>query len=393
MKKRLQKAMNAELEKLYKKETKIAPAVAPRSKGAVLVETEDILRVVYDVYTTAQDTNSADVMVNLLFLHGSGMNRSIWEYYAAYLPKYIGSDKNRSIHKIVTMDQVTHGDSAELNRSQLGVNFDWADGARDACRVAEAEFMPKRSPKCINIVIGHSMGGFQALCCGVLSPFMFDQIIVIEPVVYVPHVDNEEGVTIVPPKFHKALLSKMDDTFECMDDFKTFMNTRSFYRNSHPEIVERMTNFEAVALPNGRVRAKISKEQNIICYLTLDPTAKWLIGSLPYIKTPVYGIVGGVSTWCPPENQQLLVSRLPEYHQDFIPKGDHLVNLEDPESCLQKITGYISDYISKIDLDSGTSTHDPPITSDSHRKRLFARKFSQFENERVKDGDIILAKL
>lgn len=384
--------MDSELEKLYKKETKIISAVAPRSKGAVLLETEDKLRVIYDVYTKIPCNKTTLLKVNLLFLHGSGMNRSIWEYYIANLPQHLEETPNWSINKIVTMDQVTHGDSAELNRYQLGVNFDWADGARDACRVAEEEFFPKDSPDSINIVVGHSMGGFQALSCGVLSPFMFNQIIVIEPVVYVPHVYNQEGVTIVPPKFHKALLSKMDDTFKNMEDFKNFMKTRSFYRNSHPEIVDRMVQFEAVSLPDGRVRAKISKEQNIMCYLTLDPTAKWLIGSLPFIKTPVYGIVGGKSTWCPPQNQELLVAKLPEYHQDFISDGDHLVNLEDPDTCLKKITAYISEYVSIRNVDN-TYTLPEQIASVSQRKQIFNMKFLQFEKERVMDGDIVLAKL
>lgn len=383
--------MNIEFEKNYRKETKIVDAILARSPGATLIETTDTLQLVYDVYTYIHRNNIGNkCLVNFLFLHGSGMNRAVWDYYVAYIPRFFTEDTNWVINKIVTLDQVTHGDSAMLNTNKLGVNFDWADGARDGCKISEAEFLPKQSENCINVVVGHSMGGFQALSCGVISPFLFDLIIPIEPVVYIPHVSNTKNVTIVPPKFYNALWSKMDDTFENMNEFEKFMRYKSFYKNVHPEIMEQLIAFEAVCdVQSDKVKTKISQKQNIICYLTLNPTAAWLINCLPSIKTPVYGIVGGISKWCPPQNQQLLVKRLPCYQKDTIEDGDHLVNLEDPDACLQKITDNITHYLRNRNYNKRLSVTD---CSDGDRKSLFDKTFENFKQQRVKDGQIALAK-
>lgn len=376
----------------YKKETKVSAAVSSRIIGATLIHEVDSLQLVYDLYTytgTTVNTTNPTHLVNFLFLHGSGMNRSVWEYYVAYILNNMKQKNVKwQINKIITLDQVTHGDSAELNRHKLGVNFDWADGARDACKIAQEEFQPIGAANCYNIVIGHSMGGFQSLACNVLYPDLFNLSILIEPVVYVPHVKNKENVTIVPPKFYNALWSKMTDNFKDMKEFETFMKNNSFYKKSNPEILERMIQFEAIHTPEGAIKTKISQEQNMLCYLTLDPTARWLIGSLSYIKIPVYGIVGGISTWCPPQNQELLVSRIPLYEKDIIPDGDHLVNLEDPQTCLNKIVDRITEFVH-----TSKGDNERYLVSDMERETLFKEKFAKFKAERVKDGPIILAKL
>ena len=379
----------------YKKETKITAAASSRTKGATLIHEIDTLHLVYDLYTYTGESvtvNDPKYLINFLFLHGSGMNRSVWEYYVAYILENMKQKNvNWQINKIITLDQVTHGDSAELNRHKLGTNFDWADGARDACTIAQEEFLPVSDSNCYNIVIGHSMGGFQSLACNVLCPDLFNLSILIEPVVYVPHVKNKDNVTIVPPKFYNALWSKMTDTFKDIKEFETFMKNDSFYRKSDPEILERMIQFEAIHTPEGTIKTKISQEQNMLCYLTLDPTARWLIGSLPYIKTPIYGIVGGISTWCPPQNQELLVSRIPLYEKDVILDGDHLVNLEDPQTCLNKIVDKITVFIGSSEINVLGSKMCS--VSDIKREILFKANFAKFKEERVKDGPIILAKL
>ncbi|KAG0671894.1 hypothetical protein C6P45_004769 [Maudiozyma exigua] len=387
--------MQTIIENNYKKETKITAAVPSRTKGATLIHEVDTLQLVYDLYTYTGDKVVATTplhSINFLFLHGSGMNRAVWEYYVAYILEIM---KQKNVHwkinKIITMDQVTHGDSAELNRHKLGTNFDWADGARDACKVAQEEFLPTSDTNCYNVVVGHSMGGFQSLACNVLCPDLFNLSILIEPVVYVPHVQNKDNVTIIPPRFYNALWSKMTDNFKNMEEFETFMKNDSFYKKSNSEILQRMIQFEAIHTMEGTIKTKISQEQNMLCYLTLDPTARWLIGSLPYIKIPVHGIVGGISTWCPPQNQELLVSRIPLYEKDVIPDGDHLVNLEDPGTCLNRIVERITEFIDSSKV--GESESKKGFVSDAQREKLFKVNFSKFKEERVKDGPIILAKL
>ncbi|QLL34856.1 hypothetical protein HG536_0H02310 [Torulaspora globosa] len=369
----------------YKKETKVIDAVYPRSfDDSTLVPGKDVLSIVYDIYTLVKETENHLVpKVNLLFLHGSGMSRCIWEYYVAHI---VDHRPNWRINKIVLMDQVTHGDSAVLNAKKLGVNFDWVDGARDACKLAQNEFFGEGST--YNVVIGHSMGGFQALSCGVLMPNLFHLIITIEPVALMYVGKGTKGeYTVISRKLHRALLSKMKDRFQSELEYEAYMRTSSFFAKVHPDILQRIIDFERVALSNGEVRTKMDQRQNILCYMTLFPAAKWLLGSLKFIRSPVVNILGGVSKWTPKENQEVLERFILDYTQDTVPKGDHLLNIENPEETLSKIVCHISRFM------ASQSTNDlgRDLTV-NERRNLFNAEFNRFQAQRVDDRPMELAK-
>ena len=323
------------LETYYNKETKKIDASLSRSPNSTLLENIDVLSLVYDVYTWKNIQLKNVTLVNLLFLHGSGMNRVIWEYYVANIAKYLinGNSTEWLINKIILLDQVTHGDSYILNEFKLSVNYDWTDGARDACKVATQEFLPHfilEGQITINVVVGHSMGGFQALACGVLMQWLFDLIIPIEPVLLTHNDFKARRSMKIPNRFYQSLWNKMDDKFQSRKEMELFFDKKSFYTKLHPEILKRIKDFECIILPDGSVKTKITQKQNIICYMTLYPTSLWLQKSLQFIKAPVASIVGGMSTWTPSANQEILMKEIPQYHRDTIINGDHLVNIEMP---------------------------------------------------------------
>ncbi|QLQ81973.1 hypothetical protein HG537_0G02270 [Torulaspora globosa] len=371
----------------YKKETKVLEAVHPRNfDDSTLVPDKDVLSIVYDIYTPVKKSeNNLVPKVNILFLHGSGMSRCIWEYYVAYI---MDKRPNWRINKIVLMDQVSHGDSAVLNAEKLGVNFDWVDGARDACKLAQNEFFGEAST--YNVVIGHSMGGFQALSCGVLMPSLFDLIIAIEPVVLMYVGKGTTGeYTIISRKLHQALLSKMKDRFQSELEYQKYMRTSSFFAKVHPDILQRIIDFERLTLSNGEVRTKMDQRQNILCYLTLFPSAKWLLGSLKFIRSPVVTILGGISKWTPKENQQVLERFIPDYTRDTVPEGDHLLNIENPEETLSKIVCHISRFVSMKSRDTNCLERDLTV---NERRNLFNAQFNRFQAQRVDDRPMELAK-
>ncbi|CCF57877.1 hypothetical protein KAFR_0D02300 [Kazachstania africana CBS 2517] len=383
--------MQTLLDKHYTKETKVASACLSRAPNATLVPGKDKLSVVYDVFTNISAPATGDYKnINLMFLHGSGMNRAIWEYHIANFTKFLDALPFR-FHKIVTLDQVNHGDSLVLNKNKLGVNFDWVDGARDACKVAELEFLQETTTtKAINVVVGHSMGGFQALSCGILFPYLFEVIIPIEPVVLTPVIPNEDKRTIIPENFYRALKGKMKDRFSLVECYDRYMEKETFYNRVHPEILARIKNFEKVE-QNGQIITKMTNEQNMICYATLYPGGLWLIQSLESIVVPVYGIVGGVSNWCPPENQELLIKKIPNYEKVVIQEGDHLLNIELPDICIEHILRAIANYC-RIH-----ASENPGIItdlSDDKRESKFHGDFEKFINDRVdrKGSKRVLAK-
>lgn len=368
----------------YNKETKVIEAVFPRAFLDSTLVHKDKLSIVYDVYSPiVQDGAELKAPVNLLFLHGSGMNRCVWEYYVAHL---LDRELNWSVKKIVLMDQVTHGDSGVLNADKLGVNFDWTDGARDACKVAECEFSDGSFG--YNILIGHSMGGFQALGCGILMPSLFQLILPIEPVALMYNYKNSD-VTILPKNFYRALYSRMDDTFQSAKDYESFMRNRSFFTKVHPDILKRIIDFERRDMPNGTIKTKMERRQNIICYLTLYPTAIWLLNSLKFIKAPVVSIVGGLSKWSPKENQETLERLIPSYRRVIISEGDHLLNIEMPDETLNKLSYYISRFVACNASSPTAATKNMTI---EQRRNKFATDFEKFREERVRDGPVALSK-
>lgn len=375
--------MDELLRSRYSKSTRVIKATFPRANDdSTLVPHKDTLNLVYDLYTpTAKSQDHCRSHVNLLFLHGSGMSRCVWEYHVAHLQDY---ELNWNIHKIVLVDQATHGDSAMLNQDKLGVNFDWSDGARDACKIAEVEFSDGVAAH--NVVIGHSMGGFQALCCGVLMPNLFQLLITIEPVVLMHNMINVHDRTVLPTKLYQGLNSKIRDSFKDGKEYEDFMRNGSFFKAVHPEILQRMIDFERVSMCDGTIRTKINREQNIMCYLTLFPTSYWLLDSLKYIKAPVVSIVAELARWSPKENQETLKRQIPNFTQDVVPGADHLVNIEKPLETLSRIICHISRYVASKKVPSNSDL------SNDERREKFNIQFYKFRAARVEDGPMALAK-
>ena len=373
----------------YHRETKVVDAMHPRSRrDATIVHSRDKLQVVYDVFTLKnQIYRNLDLKLNLLFLHGSGMNRVIWDYYVAHILKYDLGDA--VINKIVTLDQVTHGDSAVLNSGKLGVSFDWSDGARDACIVAQKEFWGETDDaSTVNIIIGHSMGGFQAMNCGILMPSLFHYIITIEPVALSPNIPNKENRTIAHPRFINALSVKIRDSFTSEADYENFMKKKSFFTNTHPEIIQRFMDSERLPQSDGSIRTKMERRQEIICYLTLHPTANWFLDSVKHIKVPVVSIVGEIAKWSPPENQETLKRLIPNYTKDIIPGGGHLVNIEMPNEVLQKIVWHLSNFLA----DYKSKNYDDQNLSSQERDQKFTQMFDKFLKDGTKNDIPILSK-
>lgn len=364
----------------FKLETKTLEAASNRKPNSVLIPGIDVLHVVYDLYKNVRKLAQEQIGVNLLFLHGSGMNRVIWEYYLIKFNELISSQSQWGLNRVVFLDQVTHGDSAELNRFKLGVDFDWSDGAKDACRVTLKEFNQQE----VNIIVGHSMGGHQALCCGVLCPDFFNLIIPIEPVL-IPHVVSNDirAKTIVHSRFFNAIWNKTKDTFNNDKDFKQYMEKGSFYTNTHPWIRNRIMEFERVPLDStGKLRTKISQDQNTLCYMTLNPGAAWLISNLKFITTPVYCMLGGIANWTPTENKQALENEVENITIDVVGEGDHLMNLEIPDVIIGKILKCIDSFMEE---NYTKLIIKPRDMSQEERRVRFEEVYDEFCKERITD--------
>lgn len=369
----------------FNRETKTCSASWPRASQSTLCAT-DRLELVYDVYTNTerQRRSRTATSLNLVFLHGSGMSKAVWEYY---LPRLVAADAESDcvIDKVVLIDQVNHGDSGVRNRGKLGTNFNWIDGARDVLKIVTCEFGSNDSRPALNIAIGHSMGGFQALACDVLQPNLFHLLILIEPVVITRKASStgRSGVLPdapqIPENLYNSLRLKTCDHFANESEYVKYMKNSSFFTNAHGQILQNIIDFERIkgSDDDGSVRTKMEQAQNLLCYMNMQTFAPFLISNVKFVKKRTIHIVGSHSNWCPPENQLFLQKTLQNYHLDVIPGGSHLVNVEAPDLVVERINHHIHEFVLTSPLQS---SHIPQLTLEE-RMVKFNRAFDSFKND------------
>lgn len=356
-------------------QTKIIQAHHPRCNIDSTLSSNDILSIVYSVHYS---TRKAKRLINLVFLHGSGMSRAVWYYHTE---KLLSMD-SLNINSIILIDQVNHGDSYLLNKLKLGPHYDWIDGARDVIKVMSNELSISNNNKSYyNIIIGHSMGGFQALSTIVLSPGLFQKCIVIEPVVITlsevlfPKSDK----TIIKKSFYDALFNNMNDTFDNISQFNDFIDNSSFYKNSSPIIKDIIKQYELLySNNNNKIITKMNSFQNILCYLTNRPGSSWLLNNLSFINIPVISIWGKNSNWTPKQNLTTLQNNIPLFNTIIIDDADHLLNIELPDKLIDIIIDNLNDI--------NNNNINTILLSDDERITLFNEKFNKFVNERIIDN-------
>lgn len=330
------------LNEKYFRELRRVDAAWPRARNSVLDPQRDRLVVVYEVFQAIHRADHGKQRVNLLFCHGSGMNRAVWEYHA---DKLASVNTNWVINKVVLVDQVNHGDSWVANQGKLGMEFDWFDGARDIVLVAEKELTENYDD--INVIVGHSMGGFQSLAAIAHSPTLFQYGIVVEPVIIksVEQMDPKMELTVFPARFYTALKRKMVDTFPNKQAYNEFITKGSLYIDVHPDIRERMRQFEKLENTDGTISTKMKLIHNVMCYATKNFSGRRMVALMKFVPCPVVMLVGGSSRWTPPINNETVMKGVPNCTKIVIPNGGHMVNLEMPDVVIGHITDKITEFV------------------------------------------------
>lgn len=287
------------------------------------------------------------------------------------------------------IDQVNHGDSAVRNRGKLGTNFNWIDGARDVLKIATCELGSIDSHPALNVVIGHSMGGFQALACDVLQPNLFHLLILIEPVVITRKAIGAGRPGLppdspqIPENLYNSLRLKTCDHFANESEYVKYMRNGSFFiQCAQPNpaktssILRGQKPLETMKMVDPFAR-RWSRLQNLLCYMNMQTFAPFLISNVKFVRKRTIHIVGARSNWCPPQNQLFLQKTLPNYHLDVIPGGSHLVNVEAPDLVIERINHHIHEFVLTSPLQS---SHIPQLTLEE-RAVMFDRAFDSFKNE------------
>lgn len=313
---------------VYDHYVKVVEAEFPRMTVNSTIPTGASLAVVFDHYRIRREWKSSSRKpVNLFFMSGTGMTKAIWQYHIKRLFKYSeeNEDLRWQLNNAVAVDLVNHGESAVENCGKLGFVVDWREGAHDLIQVAKSLRLQGS-----NVVIGHSMGGYQALYASTLAPLMFQFAFVIEPVIYGDPKSSKRLVKMVP-SLNKVLKSKFNNE----QDYEQFFREMSIFKNFHPEILNDFINSEKVIHRDGSVSTKTTKEQQMICYMNAAPAVALWKEVLSHVNIPVIHAIGKEASWNPPESVNEVRAGLKYVKGIDIEEGLHLVNCEKPDVIIK----------------------------------------------------------
>ncbi|CCH44771.1 hypothetical protein BN7_4339 [Wickerhamomyces ciferrii] len=338
------------MSKPYDKYVKVVEAEFPRMTLHSTIPSGASLAVVFDHYRLKRDRKSNHRRaVNLFFMAGTGMTKAIWQYHIKRLFQYSEDNEDSlswQLVNAVAIDLVSHGESAVENNGRLGYAADWREGAHDLIQVAKSLRLQGS-----NVVIGHSMGGYQSLYACTLAPLMFEHAIIIEPVIY-----GDDSYTAKMEKMNRSLNKIIKTEFPSENEFDSYFRKKSIFKNFNKEILDDFLESEKIIKKDGSTYAKTSKEHQMICYLCGGPAIKIWKEVLSNVNVPVIHVMGKQSTWTPEGSSEKIRNQL-KYVKPLDIDGGHLLNCEAPGSIIKVILDSLNNNVDgqngNIDQDLG----------------------------------------
>lgn len=338
-------------------EKKLTRAHPTRAQGSTLLAKDaENLTIVYNKYKSncPRPNPQSQLTYNLVFCHGTGFNKSIWNYHIKKLFQLSQSLQVPCfLDTVVSIDAIGHGDSSLANAEKLGPVCTWDDGARDVIEVVENEIRTtgdlKNDADARTVIIGHSMGGFMAIYAAYLESSLFDSVIAIEPVLYASPDSAEKYM-----KLFKKISGFILDTFDTEQDAKYFFEKFSFTKLHNPEVLNDYMADEIYKTKDeeGKVVYKIKciKNLQIAAYLgSMMSLPKGML-AFPALRVPFLHVVGTKAKWNPPESTAWIRGSIdPKFFAGGIdiPDGEHLVNGEKPD----EVVAVIKDFLTKRNED------------------------------------------
>ncbi|BFZ65179.1 hypothetical protein YB2330_006342 [Saitoella coloradoensis] len=264
-----------------------------------------------------------------IFLHATGLQSSTFEPLIATL---FDSSIGEKIKEVWAIDAANQGDSAVLNEGKLGVEYSWADGARDVSSVIEQANITGPI-----ILVGHSMGGAQALLTTILHPTLITATIAIEPVAH------NAPISTPPSLLLHNTLRKPSSWASRTDTALLALRQKSFYRRWDQRVWDIW--LETALHQNhegGQVRLKTTPIQEAACYL--DPHTQSLTFSLlSHMRRPVFYVVGGAARWNTLQSNVDRQEKTPGARTVVVEGGGHLVCVEDVKGTADAMVPFLTE--------------------------------------------------
>lgn len=357
-------------------EKKTTDAQFPRTAGATSLS-NDRLKIVYDRYKTDTPIPDGVTKVNFIFAHGSGMNKSVWSYHCKKLYELTQNFSNWRVDSIVSVDGATHGDSALLNKEKMGWTCDWCDGGRDLIQVVKHEcntsgdFTPGVDTR--NILVGHSMGGFNALYAGFLEPNLFDSIVAAEPVI---HYD----AAFTGPFFKriKKVGTLIKEEFPDMEAARHYYKHESFYKTLHPEVLNDFVEDSVFQDTDGKIKLKANKQAALATYYSVAHSGFRGMHCLLMLDMPFYHITGSDATWTPPMSVEFINEQVPKHLLETteVEKGQHNLHAEMPDTFLDLVIKFADKRVKFI---RSRKDNFPEVKYNNDREQIVRNLSKQLE--------------
>lgn len=364
---------------MYSLEKKTADGVFPRTNGSTILPT-DRVKVVYNKFSPKVPVPANVTKVNLIFAHGSGMNKATWTYHIKKLYEQSQNNPNWKVDKVVAVDYFSHGDSAELNREKIGWTADWCDGGKDLIEVVRQEiattgdFTPGGWSR--NVLIGHSMGGFAVLWAGYLEPQLFDSIICIEPVIQYDQLVNEWFF-----KRMKKVGKYIENKYPSLEAAHKHLKKESFYNTMKKTVLDDFVDDELVVEKDG-VRVKAEKNHQIASYCGVAYSAEKGMAILSQLEIPFFHITGADATWTPRESVDWIREQVPEHliEKADIAKGGHLVHGDQPLELVRLWSEFIDKRVKFIEE---ARKNFPEVKYGNDRRKIFDEQWKYMDTADV----------
>lgn len=325
---------------IYTYKTETAQASFPRVYRAIKEGVRrDALKVCYRKYKNRGQNSVKLPSYNLVFLHGTGMNKGMWH---SLIDEIFEESKSSGIFidTAVAIDAVNHGESAEANKDVLGDGYDWRDGSYDVLKVVEAERDTFLDTSSKNIIIGHSMGGMQSMYTSYLQPLLFDACVTINPVAY-----RSEGVILIrdvlAPKGYMETSFDIPEGKSWEEVVFGYMREGSFYKRFDETVLKNLIDDEVPKSLYGQKVSKVSlrtsKENTLATYLGSDEALPPMSAIFPYIRTPVIRFLSEKDT-ATEEQRELLSKHIGDKLETVhFPGKRHILNGEEPKLTVKHL--------------------------------------------------------
>lgn len=347
---------------LYKCSLKVSNADTARVPGSIILDqpSDDAspycLKVCYRKYTGIKDGEDAKLaFVNLVFLHGNGMNKGIWHYHITKLYEKFNLGRSPVINTVIAVDCVNHGHSAEINKGKLGNVYNWNDGAQDVIKLLkEDEYECFGRPNTMNIIIGHSMGGNQATRVSYIEPNLIDSTILINPV-FVLDPAYVESLKIALEVAMKKGIMVNTLTIPREQDWRKytfdFYRTRSFWKKFNEKVLKYMFEDDISDNLKSTVPDKVEKVtfntsafQQLAVYLNSYKSTFYSLPTFPVIEVPIY-YISSSADYEDEDNLSFLRGKLKNVKPIDLDVGTHLVHAEEPDLILDTILNIIEERV------------------------------------------------